>query len=95
MSRIELSRINRGFVVRSHDHVSRDEVDGFIRDIANAGGGSLRWFVCEPTPQESAAAAAHGLSAGVPLLHMRCKLLRLEPQCSCLRRKGRSSTGSQ
>ena len=74
MSRIELSRINRGFVVRSHDHVSRDEVDGFIRDIANAGGGSLRWFICEPTPQERAAASAHGLSAAAPLLHMRCAL---------------------
>ena len=74
MSRIELSRINRGFVVRSHDHVSRDEVDGFIRDIANAGGGSLRWFICEPTAQELAAAAAHSLSADAPLLHMRCAL---------------------
>jgi len=74
VSRIELSRINRGFVVRSHDHVSRDEVDGFIRDIANAGGGSLRWFICEPTAQELAAAAAHGLSADAPLLHMRCAL---------------------
>ena len=74
MPGIEVSRVNRGFVVRSAEHVTPGEVDGFIRDIANAGGGSLRWFVCEPTPQESAAAAAHGLSAGVPLLHMRCKL---------------------
>lgn len=74
MSRVEVSRINRGFVVRSNAHLTRDEVDGFIRDIANAGGGSLRWFVCEPTPQERAAASTHGLSAAAPLLHMRCAL---------------------
>jgi len=74
VSRVEVSRINRGFVVRSNAHLTREEVDGFIRDIANAGGGSLRWFVCEPTPQERAAASTHGLSAAAPLLHMRCAL---------------------
>lgn len=74
MSRIEVSRINRGFVVRSHDHVSRDEFNVALRDIAHEGGGSLRWFVCEATELEHSLAAEHDLRLSAPLLHMRCSL---------------------
>jgi mycothiol synthase len=74
VSRIEVSRVNRGFVVRSHDHVSRDEFETALRHIARQGGGSLRWFVCEATELERALAAEHDLRHSAPLLHMRCAL---------------------
>lgn len=74
MSRIDVSRINRGWVLRSNRHVTRDEFDAAMDRVAADGGGTVRWFVCESTPEEVALAAAHGLTAGVPLVHMRCTL---------------------
>ena len=74
MSRVEISRINRGFVIRSWGHLSSDDIEGMIREVARAGGGSLRWFVFSPTDVERDAARRHGLVHDQPLMHMRCSL---------------------
>ena len=74
MSRIEVSRIEHGVVLRSRHHLSRAELDAAVADVAADGGGAVRWFVCEPTHEERAAAAAHGLRPDAPLLHLRCTL---------------------
>ena len=71
---MEISRINRGWVMRSHDHLSQAEFDAAIENITARGGGSVRWFVCEPTHDEQRFAATHGLTLDAPLLHMRCDL---------------------
>jgi len=74
VSHIHLSRVNRGWVIRCHDHVTPAEFADTITTIRAAGGGNVRWFVCEPTNDERACAAHHGLQADAPLLHMRCAL---------------------
>ncbi len=76
---MEISRINRGWVMRSHDHVSQAEFETAITSIKNDGGGSVRWFVCEPNTDEQRFANANGLQLDAPLLHMRCDL-PLAPQ---------------
>jgi mycothiol synthase len=76
---MEISRINRGWVMRSHDHVSQEEFDSAIASIKQDGGGAVRWFVCEPSADEQRFAASHGLALDAPLLHMRCDL-PLAPQ---------------
>lgn len=76
---MEISRINRGWVMRSHDHVSQAEFDSAITSIKSGGGGSVRWFVCEPSADEQRFATSHGLTLDAPLLHMRCDL-PLAPQ---------------
>lgn len=60
--------------MRSHDHVSPGEFDAAIADIRSSGGGSVRWFVSNPTDAERGYAAHHGLTIDVPLLLMRCDL---------------------
>jgi mycothiol synthase len=79
VSRIDISRINRGWVLRSRDRVSRDELDSAISQVTRNGGGTVRWFICESSADERAIAAAHGLKQSAPLLHMRCAL-PLAPQ---------------
>lgn len=71
---MEVSRINRGWVMRSHDHVSESEFETAIAGIAADGGGSVRWFVREPNSDEQRIAANHGLVAAAPLLEMQCNL---------------------
>lgn len=60
--------------MRSRDHVTTPEFVEAISQIANHGGGTVRWFVCESTEHERTLAATHGLRADAPLLHMRCTL---------------------
>jgi len=60
--------------MRSHDHVTRGDFDAAIASIAADGGGSVRWFVCEPNADELHFANHHGLMADAPLLHMQCEL---------------------
>lgn len=60
--------------MRSHDHVSLAEFDSAISSIRSAGGGSVRWFVNDPTDVERDCAARHELRIDVPLLLMRCDL---------------------
>ncbi|NBS36210.1 MAG: mycothiol synthase [Actinobacteria bacterium] len=74
MSRLEISRINRGWVMRSHDHVTHDEFDAAISNIASRGGGPVRWFVFEPNNDEHGFAVDNGFTPDTPLLHMRCDL---------------------
>lgn len=74
MSRLEISRINRGWVMRSHDHVTRDEFDAAISNITSRGGGPVRWFVFEPNNDEHGFAIDNGFTPDTPLLHMRCDL---------------------
>jgi len=74
VSRVDISRINRGWVMRSRDHVSRADFESALTQIAADGGGTVRWFVCESTPEERALASAHGMVDGAALLHMRCEL---------------------
>ncbi len=71
---MEISRINHGWVMRSHAHVAEVEFTAAIANIAANGGGSVRWFVCEPNADEQRFASQHGLVADVPLLHMQCEL---------------------
>ena len=74
MSNIHVSRINRGWVIRSHEHVTAAEFAKALAPIRADGGGAVRWFVCEPTTDELACAKSHGLTPSAPLLHMRCAL---------------------
>jgi len=74
VSNIHVSRINHGWVIRSHEHVTRAEFASAIAQIRAAGGGAVRWFVREPSPEELACAQTHGLAPSTPLLHMRCTL---------------------
>ena len=60
--------------MRSHDHVSKAEFDAAVERIRNNGGGSVRWFVREPRPDEQDVARLHGFVPDAPLLHMRCNL---------------------
>lgn len=61
-------------MIRSRDHLSRDEFSAAITQIAADGGGGVRWFVCEPTPDEQSLAVEYGLSPSAQLLHMQCAL---------------------
>lgn len=74
MSNIHVSRINRGWVIRSEAHVTATEFAEAVAPIQADGGGAVRWFVCEPTAEEQACARTYNLSTGSPLLHMRCVL---------------------
>jgi len=74
VSHVHVSRVNRGWVLRSHDHVSPDEFDAAISTIRSSGGGAVRWFVSHPTDVEKSCAKRHHLTPDVPLLLMRCDL---------------------
>ncbi|MFM8968936.1 MAG: mycothiol synthase [Actinomycetota bacterium] len=74
MSSIHISRINRGWVLRGHGRVSRDDFNSAITQVKHAGGGTVRCFICESTADERSLAASHGLKQSAPLLHMRCAL---------------------
>lgn len=74
MSRIDISRINRGWVLRSRVHVNRADLEVALSEVTRNGGGTVRWFVCESTAEERSLAVAHGLRQAAPLLHMRCTL---------------------
>jgi mycothiol synthase len=74
VSKLHLSRINRGWAMRSHEHVSAAEFAEAIASIRAGGGGSVRWFVHQPTPEEVSAATQHGLQREASLLYMRCAL---------------------
>ncbi len=74
MSRLDISRINRGWVLRSRDHVARADLESALTEVTRNGGGTVRWFVCESTAEERSLAAAYGLRQAAPLLHMRCAL---------------------
>jgi mycothiol synthase len=74
VSRIDISRINRGWVLRSRDRVSRDELKSAMTQVTHNGGGTVRWFICESTAEERSLATDNGLSQSAPLLHMRCAL---------------------
>lgn len=69
-----MSRVNLGWVVRSHVHVTAGEFETAIAPIQAEGGGAIRWFVCQPNAEEFACALHYGLVADAPLLHMRCAL---------------------
>ena len=74
MSRVDISRINRGWVLRSRNRVHRADLDAALAEVARQGGGTVRWFVCESTDRDRSLAAAHEMQQGAPLLHMRCSL---------------------
>ena len=62
-----IKRTPRTWVVYS----DRDDLDVALADVAARGGGSVRWFVSAPTPEDEAAAAGHGLRIERDLLQLR------------------------
>ncbi|MEY2421708.1 MAG: mycothiol synthase [Acidimicrobiaceae bacterium] len=48
-----------------------DTIGQSLATIAASGGGPVRWFVTDPTKDDEAAAARHGLSAERDLLQLR------------------------
>jgi mycothiol synthase len=74
VSRVEISRVNRGWVIRSRDHLTTREFDDAIGLIARNGGGTVRWFVCQTDAVEQGIVSSHGFTSDAPLLHMRCTL---------------------
>lgn len=74
MSQVEISRVNRGWVMRSEHHLSSEEFEAALSQISRNGGGTVRWFVCQSDATEQSTALAHGFVVDAPLLHMRCSL---------------------
>jgi mycothiol synthase len=62
-----IKRTPRTWVV----YAEAGEVADALAEIGRAGGGTVRWFVTDPTPADEAAAAAHGLVAERDLLQLR------------------------
>lgn len=62
-----IKRTPRTWVV----YAAADELDDALGRIARDGGGSVRWFVTDPTDADEAAAAQHGLVAERDLLQLR------------------------
>jgi mycothiol synthase len=48
-----------------------DTIAQSLDEIAQSGGGTVRWFVTDPTADDEAGAAGHGLTAERDLLQMR------------------------
>jgi mycothiol synthase len=62
-----IKRTPRTWVVYSE----RDDLDAALADVAANGGGTVRWFVSDPTPDDESAAARHVLRVERDLLQLR------------------------
>src|SRR5882672_758225 len=62
-----IKRTPRTWVV----YAAPDELDDAFREVAAKGGGPVRWFATNPTDEDAAAAAKHGLVVERDLLQMR------------------------